>query len=84
MSSNCRMRLEALDAYLHGMLNETQQREITAHLLVCPECNKNLSTLEAETYTISKGLRNIPTPPMSVSARSLVARYADTKPGDAP
>ena len=83
-SSNCRMRLEALDAYLHGMLNETQQREITAHLLVCPECNKTLSALEAETYTISKGLRNVPTPPMSVSARDLVSKYSDAKPATAP
>jgi outer membrane protein assembly factor BamB len=81
MQSNCRMRVEALDAYLHGMLNETQQREITAHLLICAECNKTLSTIEAETYTIGKALRTIPTPAMSVSAGDLVARYAGTREG---
>ena len=81
MQSNCRMRVEALDAYLHGMLNETQQREITAHLLICAECNKTLSAIEAETYTIGKALRAVPTPAMSVSPADLVTRYAGTKVG---
>jgi outer membrane protein assembly factor BamB len=77
MAENCKIRTEALDAYLHGMLNEAQQRELNAHLLVCPQCNRTLSALEAETYTLSKGLRDVPAPPMNVSAADLVAQYAD-------
>ena len=48
MSDSCKVRVEALDAYLHGMLNDAQQRELNAHLLVCPQCNRTLSALEAE------------------------------------
>lgn len=79
MAANCKVRAEALDAYLHGMLNEAQQRELNAHLLVCPECNRALSALEAETYTLGKGLRNVPAPAMSVSAADLVVRFAGSQ-----
>ncbi len=81
--SQCRIRPEALDAYFHGMLNEAQQREISAHLLTCAACNKAVSALEAEAYTVGKGLRDIPVPAMSISAKDLVARYAGTRTPDA-
>jgi outer membrane protein assembly factor BamB/anti-sigma factor RsiW len=76
MSDSCKVRAEALDAYLHGMLNDAQQRELNAHLLVCPQCNRTLSALEAETYLLGKGLRNVPAPAMTVSAADLVVRHA--------
>ena len=83
MSSECRIRPEALDAYFHGMLNDAQHREMSAHLLTCPACNRTLSALEAETYIIGKGLRNVEIPAMSMSAAELVARYAGTRAPDA-
>ena len=81
--SQCRIRPEALDAYFHGMLNEAQHRELSAHLLTCAACNKAVAALEAEAYTVGKGLRDISVPPMSVAARDLVARYAGTRTPDA-
>src|SRR5947209_1158373 len=83
MNSECRIRPEALDAYFHRMLNEAQHREMSAHLLTCASCNKTLSALEAETYLIGKGPRNVEIPVMSMSAADLVARYAGTRAPDA-
>lgn len=81
--SHCRIRPEALDAYFHGMLNEAQHRELSAHLLTCAACNQAVAALEAEAYTIGKGLRDVSVPAMSVSARDLVAKYAGTRTPDA-
>jgi len=55
---NCEQTNSFLDDYQDGYLDEGQRQELEAHLLSCPDCQKDLENRNS----LLKGLRALPVP----------------------
>ena len=59
-------------SYVKNSLNEIEQREMTSHLLLCPECQSIVTAIRKTTATFVKG-RTILTPPLDVKLNVMLS-----------
>lgn len=59
---NCSKCIDMLSEYLDNEINEQEQQEVEAHLMLCSECNTLLWEFQAVNSNFHKAISNIPVP----------------------